>query len=56
MRRAVSSNEARASLQGPRAGREDGADRYLSWLDSCIARTAADAPDLIPSAEAAAAK
>lgn len=56
MPRGVSSHETRASLQGPGAGHEDGADRYLSWLDSCIASTAADVPDLIPSAEAAAAR
>lgn len=33
-----------------------GADRFLSWLDCCIARTAAHVPELISSAQEAAAR
>ena len=40
----------------PSSGREVGADRFLAWLDSCIAGTAADVPDLVRTAEAAAAR
>ena len=40
----------------PSGGREVGADRFLSWLDSCIAGTAADVPDVVRTAEVAAAR
>ena len=38
----------------PDHGRETGADLFLSWLDSCIAGTAADIPELVSTAEVAA--
>ena len=40
----------------PSSGRQVGADRFLSWLDSCIAGTAADVSDLVCTTEAAAAR
>ena len=36
--------------------RETGADRYLSWLESCVTAAGNDIPDLTRSAEAAAAR
>lgn len=51
----AASHEPHASLPGADGGHEGGADRYLSWLESCISSAAADVPGLIPSAEAAAA-
>lgn len=52
----ASSRTPLTGTQGPGHDRQGGADCFLSWLDCCIARTAADVPELIRSAEAAAAR